>query len=228
MQRRYKPKRKVDSINFYIYLSILIHAFMFLITGFKRDIALGNKVIPIEIIPISSIDSKGEYFQRPEKNLEQDIKKNINKEKEIKKEFQENLIQEDENKSLNVVSKIIKDNIVNPKSYKINKDTGNEGELNTNEIEKGSLKGEGIEEITCLSCIKPKYPYIAIKRGYEGILKLKIWISKNGEVTNVKIIKSSGYKSLDRSGVKAAKKSKFYPLTKKRSLNVEYELRLNR
>ena len=87
-----------------------------------------------------------------------------------------------------------------------------EEDLYSNEVEKGSIKGKGEEKITCLSCLKPKYPKIALERGYEGILKLQILISKKGEVSNIKLIKSSGYTILDKSGIDAAKKSRFYPL----------------
>ena len=90
------------------------------------------------------------------------------------------------------------------------------------------MKGVGEERITCLLCVKPEYPKLALKRGYEGILKVKIWIAKNGEVTNAKIIKSTGHKILDDSGLNAAKKSKFYPLKSPKTLNVEYDLKLKR
>ena len=79
-----------------------------------------------------------------------------------------------------------------------------------------------------MSCLKPKYPKIALKRGYEGILKLKILISKNGEVSDIKVIKSSGYTILDKSGIDAARNSRFYPIKKERALNIEYNLKLNR
>ena len=84
-----------------------------------------------------------------------------------------------------------------------------------------------MEKITCLNCIKPKYPKLAIQRGYEGILKLKVTIQKNGSVNNVLVIESTGYKILDNAGIKAAKESKFYPLSKQSELNIVYELKLN-
>ena len=116
-------------------------------------------------------------------------------------------------------------NIYDPKNNRI---VRNEGENITNQVEKGSLKGKGTEKITCLACVKPEYPKIALRGGYEGIVKLKIWIATNGEVIEAKIIKSSGYEILDKAGIKAALKSKFYPVSQKRTINIEYNLKLNR
>tara|TARA_B100000579_G_scaffold432746_1_gene450163 strand:+ start:861 stop:1460 length:600 start_codon:yes stop_codon:yes gene_type:complete len=197
-------------------------------TDVKKDITLGDKIIPIEIIDIPSIASKGEYFQEPQKKGTKDIRELFNQEKEIKKEVHEEIRKENQDLNINKINKTIKENIITPRDFGINKDIGSEGKLNSNEIEKGSLKGKGIEKITCLSCLKPEYPKLALKRGYEGILKLKILISKNGEVVDIQIIKSSGYQILDKSGIYAAKNSRFYPLKKERRINVEYNLKLNR
>jgi len=203
---------------------------MFLFTSLKKNVALGDKIIPIEIIDIPSEPSQGEYFKRQKKKAVNKTKKNLLKEKVTKKKIKEELIKEDETNNIKETSKVIKkNNYIDPsKNSTINKDIGSEGNLNLNEVEKGSLKGKGEEKITCLSCVKPKYPKLALKRGYEGILKLKIFISKNGEVSDIEVIKSSGHTILDNSGIDAAKKSSFYPLKRERSLNIEYKLKLNR
>ena len=228
MHRHYKYKRNRNRINYYIALSILIHLTMFLFLRSKKDITLGDKLIPIEIIDIPSIASKGEYFQAPQKRGERAIRESIKKEQEKKTETLEKAIKEDQDINIKEKPEIMQENITTPTDFGINKDRGNEGNLNSNEVDKGSLKGKGIEKITCLSCLKPEYPKLALRRGYEGILKLKILISKNGEVVDIKIIKSSGYKILDKSGITAAKNSKFYPLKQERSINIEYNLKLNR
>ena len=228
MSKPAKEKLKTDGINYYIFLSILIHIAMLLLVGTKKDTTLGDKIIPIEIIDIPLIASKGEYFQKLKKNGTKEIKELINEEKEIKKEVQEEIRKEKQDININKVNKVIKENKITPRDFGINKDIGSEGKLNSNTLEKGSLRGKGIEKVTCLSCIKPKYPPIALKRGYEGILKLKILISKNGKVNDIEIIKSSGYKILDNSGITAAKNSRFYPLKKERIINIEYNLKLNR
>jgi len=200
-----------------------------LFNNYKKSVFVGDKLIPVEILNIEPIASKGEYFLEFEKQALNNIKKNISDEKPIDNKDQINeLVEEKIEKFLQLST--IKDEIKNnstDKYLKINKPIGTSGEINQNELEKGSLKGLGVEKITCLSCVKPEYPKLALRRGYEGILKLKVLIAKNGEVINVKIIKSTGYKVLDKSGIEAAKKSKFYPLKKERTLNLEYILKLN-
>lgn len=212
----------------YISLSVFLHMAL-LFNNYKKSVFVGDKLIPVEILNIEQIASKGEYFLEFEKQALNNIKKNISDEKPIDNKDQINeLVEEKIEKSLQLST--IKDEIKNnstDKYLKINKPIGTSGEINQNELEKGSLKGLGVEKITCLSCVKPEYPKLALRRGYEGILKLKVLIAKNGEVINVKIIKSTGYKVLDKSGIEAAKKSKFYPLKKERTLNLEYILKLN-
>ena len=76
--------------------------------------------------------------------------------------------------------------------------------------------------------MEPIYPKLAIKRGYEGVLKLEVLILTSGIVKEVFIRESTGFEILDKAGVSAALKSKFYPLTKETNLNIEYTLKLNR
>lgn len=45
----------------------------------------------------------------------------------------------------------------------------------------------------------PMYPLRARKKGHEGTVILDITVSPNGEPTQIKILKSSGYNSLDQS-----------------------------
>ena len=212
----------------YISLSVFLHMAL-LFNNYKKSVFVGDKLIPVEILNIEPIASKGEYFLEFEKQALNNIRKNISDEKPIDNKNNINeLVEEKIEKFLQLST--IKDEIKNnstDKYLKINKPIGTSGEINQNELEKGSLKGLGVEKITCLSCVKPEYPKLALRRGYEGILKLKVLIAKNGEVINVKIIKSTGYKVLDKSGIEAAKKSKFYPLKKERTLNLEYILKLN-
>ena len=107
------------------------------------------------------------------------------------------------------------------------KTRGSEKGIKSNKTEAGSIQGKGYQKVTCLNCVEPKYPKLAIKRGYEGVLKLEILILKSGIVKEVFIRESTGFEILDKAGVNAAFKSKFYPLTKKTNLNIEYTLQLN-
>ena len=104
---------------------------------------------------------------------------------------------------------------------------GARGKNKNENLEKGSLKGKGEIKITCLNCFEPKYPKLAIKRGYEGIMRLKIWIRRNGTVSKVEVLKSTGYNILDLSGIEAANKSIFFPIKEETTLNIEYNLQLN-
>jgi len=244
-----KIRGKINRIHYFFLLSIFFHSLLFVILGERKDIALGNNLIPIKIIEVPTESSKGEYFQVPIKEEMRNEQQNLNKKenRENKKQGEQKVIQreiiKDENyqpinKELEIKQK--KNNIKATKDLRIeDKETvykdnyeyqkkGSEGDLNLNKDDQGSLKGVGEERITCLLCVKPEYPKLALKRGYEGTLKVKIWIAKDGEVINAKIIKSTGYKILDDSGLNAAKKSKFYPLKSQRTLNVQYDLRLKR
>ncbi len=59
--------------------------------------------------------------------------------------------------------------------------------------------------------VKPEYPYIARKRGYEGKVIVRLLIGKDGRVKRLFLVKSSGYKVLDRSALKALKNWRFSP-----------------
>ncbi len=58
--------------------------------------------------------------------------------------------------------------------------------------------------------IYPRYPRSARKRGYQGLVKLKV-IIKNGELSKLTIQKSSGYPLLDRAAKGAIRKWNWQP-----------------
>ncbi len=58
---------------------------------------------------------------------------------------------------------------------------------------------------------KPPYPMIARKRGYEGLVVLKVEILSNGRVGQVRVERSSGHRILDRSALKTVKEWRFIP-----------------
>ena len=218
-----------ESINYYVLLSILIHISLFIISSKNKEITLGDKLVPVEILNVSSIISKGDYLIKPEKKTQKANPKNMLQERFINKKIQEKALREENFNEIFKLKKNKENKSIPPpiNENKLNRSVGSDGKKITNQVEKGSLKGKGIEKITCLSCVKPKYPKLALRGGYEGIVKLKIWIAKNGKVTDVKIIRSSGYNILDKTGVNAALASKFYPLTQQRTINIEYNLKLN-
>jgi len=80
---------------------------------------------------------------------------------------------------------------------------------------------------TCLNCVKPKYPRRAFNTKQEGEMRLKLYVQKNGEVNKVEVIKSSGFKLLDKAGIKAAMASTFYPIEYPGEIEIEYNMKIN-
>ena len=216
-------------------ISLLAHFFLFTILPIRENKLFGDKYIPIEILDIKSPSIKGDSINESEKA----IKKNLsNIENNFKQRSEEKLEKKIDDKKFEDFEKEATSNKVEESSLTINsqksqleneqKIRGTEKGIKSNKIEAGSIKGQGYQKVTCLNCVEPKYPKIAIKRGYEGILKLEVLILKSGIVKEVFIRESTGFAILDQAGVNAAFKSKFYPLTKNTNLNIEYKLELNR
>ncbi len=61
---------------------------------------------------------------------------------------------------------------------------------------------------------KPPYPPLARKRGYQGRLILRLLVSREGKVAQIKVVQSSGYSILDRTAVKTVKGWRFIPAYK--------------
>jgi protein TonB len=58
---------------------------------------------------------------------------------------------------------------------------------------------------------KPPYPRAARRRGYEGVVLLKVEILPNGRVGEIQVKRSSGHSMLDRSALKTVRKWRFIP-----------------
>ena len=217
---------KINRINYYLLLSLLIHFLLILFTYKGKEVSLGNKIIPIEIINIESKPSKGEYYLKPEEPTINNKQKRIKKENLTNKEPNREVIKEGINKSQKKVKNELKSYAINEKTRK-NKNIGTEGYKNTNEVEKGSLKGKGIEKITCLSCLRPVYPKYALRKGLGGNVIVKVWIGVDGIVEKTNLINSSGIEIIDKSAIQAAKNSRFYPLLNATTLNIEYQLTID-
>ena len=52
---------------------------------------------------------------------------------------------------------------------------------------------------------KPSYPYVARLRRYQGRVLLRVLVDRDGRVSRVLVVKSSGHKVLDKAAVSAAK-----------------------
>ena len=221
---------KPNQIKKYLILSIFIHLFIIFFTNKKNDEFLGNKIIPIEVFDnfletgkgeatkrekaVTRIPSIKEEANRNQKQLEQP--NSSEKNNQINYQTNNNEVKRSNNKK----------NIINQTVSKEIKGSGSKEGVKTNEPEKGSIKGNREIKITCLKCIRPIYPPIALRRGAEGKPIIKTWININGKVTKAEFINKSGIKSIDDAAMKAAINSTFYPLNKDTIINIEYELKI--
>ncbi len=225
-------KIKTIRINYYILLSVLIHLSFFLFVEKEKDISLGKKIIPIELIDNFQESGLGEATKRSEKSIKrpstkEELKDKINNKNPLDQEklFEDKKI----NKKINenqIEQKLDKSNSVNKTILKEEKGSGSSEGINNNEPEKGSLMGKGTIKITCLKCVRPIYPPIALRRGAEGTPIVKVWINKKGKVFKAELISHSGHESIDKAAKKAAINSTFYPLEEETSINIEYDLKI--
>ena len=223
---------KTKGINYYIFASVMIHSVLFLLFNEEKDLTLGKKLTPIEIVDNNLDTGYGEATTRTEELIKRaTIKKELKKEKLIRKTTdQQKSFEKDK-----IIKKInnkkfkknkVKKNEINQPIFKEKKGSGSRDGIKNNEPEKGSLKGKGTIKVTCLKCVRPVYPPIALRRGAEGTPKVKVWINKNGLVYKAELISFSGNESIDRAARKAAFNSTFYPLEEKTSINIEYDLKI--
>ena len=219
-------------------LSLTTHVFLLTLFPSKEDKLLGDKYIPIEIVDIKSPIIKGHSIHEVDKTTNKNLSNTENNFKQKSEETSEEKLEKKiDDKKIEDIKKVTLNKKVEESLKKTTsqqsqlenekKIRGTEKGIKANKIEAGSIKGQGYEKVTCLKCIEPKYPKLAIKRGYEGVLKVEVLILKSGIVKEVLVIKSTGYEILDKAGVNAAFNSRFYPITKKTNLNIEYTLKLN-
>ena len=225
-------KIKTIRINYYILLSVLIHLSFFLFVEKEKDISLGKKIIPIELIDNFQEAGLGEATKRSEKSIKRpSTKEELKDKKNNKNPLNQEKSFEDKkiNKKINenqIEQKLDKSNSVNKTILKEEKGSGSSEGINNNEPEKGSLMGKGTIKITCLKCVRPIYPPIALRRGVEGTPIVKVWINKKGKVFKAELISLSGHESINKAAKKAAINSTFYPLEEETSINIEYDLKI--
>jgi len=135
-------------------------------------------------------------------------------------------------KKENIINDIVDDkHIHKPKEFTVNSSqlnkTPNNSEVQINVSKEKKPKSISKKKITStisknikssakykIGTIKnphPEYPMIARKKGWEGKLLLNVHIDKNGDVTNVDLIKTSGFEVLDRTSINTIKDWKFTP-----------------
>ena len=225
-------KFKSNRINYYVLASVLIHSFLLLFNENKKDLILGEKIIPIEVVDNLQETGFGEATERSKKLIKRaSSTSESQKEKKdgMKLNQQKSLIEKKINKSITeakVEKKKSRTNKMNQLVREESKGSGSREGIKNNEPEKGSLRGKGKVKVTCLKCIRPLYPPIALRRGAEGAPIVKVWINKNGNVDKAELISASGNESIDNAAKQAATNSTFYPLVEETSINIEYDLKI--
>ncbi len=76
-----------------------------------------------------------------------------------------------------------------------------------------SLASKGSQQAQTLSGRKPTYPRNAIRRQQEGRVLVGLSLDKEGHVTKVELVKTSGYYLLDQAVIKFVKRERFNPAT---------------
>ncbi len=75
-----------------------------------------------------------------------------------------------------------------------------------------------IGEITQKYLYLRGYPYIAVKTRQEGVNIVEFYLHPNGDISHLRIIKSSGYEALDKNSLETIKTAyKDYPLPSQRT-----------
>tara|TARA_B100000214_G_C23884158_1_gene588687 strand:- start:161 stop:832 length:672 start_codon:yes stop_codon:yes gene_type:complete len=218
---------KINRINYYILLSVLIHSFLFLFIKKQQDITDGKKIIPIEVIDNLLETGYGEETKRNKKLVKRpSLKEELQKAKKNNPLVQQKLFKEKRIKEKKPEQKKVTKDDKNQPIYREEIGSGSKEGIKDNEPEKGSLRGKGYIKVTCLNCVRPIYPPIALRRGAEGTPVVKVWINKMGNVYQTELIHRSGNKSIDNAAKKAALKSTFYPLEEETSITIEYDLKI--
>lgn len=127
------------------------------------------------------------------------------------------------NPTINSKERLGKDKARQMRQGKNNIASASSEETSTDRNAKGSKK-----RAICLKCIKPTYPIRALKKNQKGTVVINVTIDKFGKVSNAKLLKSSGIKSIDKACKIAATNSQFVPSGLEQKLDIEYNLKIKR
>ena len=141
-------------------------------------------------ILISSVENnENEFYKVSNANLTSSNKKKKNK---VDNSFLEN-------KSLKSPDKT-----ENPSNYEISK-------FSENQNSKSTFASSATYKIGSTKNPHPTYPLIARKKGWEGRVLIQARIDREGNVSEIKVLESSGFKVLDNASLETLKKWKFTP-----------------
>jgi periplasmic protein TonB len=74
--------------------------------------------------------------------------------------------------------------------------------------------GSGIQGLTVLSRVEPRYPRIALERRLEGWVRLEIVVTTEGTVRDAKVIEASPKLTFDQAALEAIRRWRFKPTYK--------------
>jgi protein TonB len=188
----------------------------------KKDKIRGEENLANQIL-----SPKKEEVKKEEKVTQRNSKVAIPKDNKERKNEIKKVIETNENDK-NQVQSIDKEKVKN-----ILKPSEILSELAKNEV---SNVKEGVDEVN-IEAMKFKYysyfykfkrllyqvweyPTKSIYNGEEGIVRIRFSILRDGTITNVRIVESSGYPDLDSAAVKALKTMKGVPLPDSYKLNI--------
>ena len=232
MARNYISKNKSKIA---VIFSLFLHSILFL--SLKTDISQGNTNKPIEFTEVLIVAGKGESIQK--KKDSQASQKISNNQNQTQKNINPKMtkILTTSNSKIPASSRTKESiNKQNTQKKDINKKNPNEAAKNQissrrgtkskeiiDESLKGKLRGTGNTSIICKKCLEPVYSQKSIRKGLEGITKVKVTIDTSGLVKNAIIISSSGHIDIDNASIQAAIQSTFKPINEKASINIRYE-----
>ena len=230
MARNYISKNKSKIA---VIFSLFLHSILFL--SLKTDISQGNTNKPIEFTEVLIVSGKGESILKKKDSQASQKKSNNQNQKNINPKMTKKLTTS--NSKIAANSRTKKSiNKQNTQKKDINKKNSNEAAKNhkssrrgnkskeiKDETLKGKLKGTGNTSIICKKCLEPVYSQKSIRKGLEGITKVKVTIDTSGLVKNAIIISSSGHTDIDNASIQAAIQSTFKPINEKVSINIRYE-----
>ena len=226
MQRNKLIKFIIYSVAFHLVLisAILLYFYKHPITGGKAGTVMVGIISGEDISNGKSPASSGTEQNQPEKvqegapeiALEQSpVRKTVKNQKEVKKKTQKQITK-------NVTN-------TNNKSKQITESENKSENKFKGQSEPASIEPRGSETVgqpEALGTVghntelaypdynhnpKPRYPKVARKRGYEGEVKLKVFVLANGKVGKIEIIRPSGHEILDQSAPKAVRDWVFVP-----------------
>jgi len=75
-------------------------------------------------------------------------------------------------------------------------------------------------------CVAPEYPRAALQNEEQGIVTMNFSVEPKGSVTESKVIKTSGVRSLDRAATSSIEKCKFKVRSAQEDVIIKYEFKL--